>query len=57
MIEEDNQEYDLLLDKYKNFFEQKYAYHSNQLEKSILPKLMEIRDKKDQLTVELKDVF
>jgi hypothetical protein len=57
LIDEDNQEYDLLLDKYKNFFEQKYTFHSNQLEKQILPKLMEIRDKKDPLVVELKDIF
>lgn len=57
MIEEDSTECDLLLDKFKNFFDQKYTYHSNQLEQQIVPKLMEIRDKKTDLAVELKDVF
>jgi hypothetical protein len=57
MIEEDNQDYDLLLDKYKNFFEQKSVFHNSQLEQQIVPKLMETRDKKTNLAVELKEVF
>lgn len=58
LIEEDNQEYDLLLDKYKNFFEQKYTYYTNHLEKQIVPKLMDIRTKTaDPLVLELKDIF
>ena len=57
MIEENNQEYDLLLDKYKNFFDQKSTFHSNQLEQQIVPYLMEIREKKTDISVELKDIF
>lgn len=58
LIEEDNQDYDLLLDKFKNFFEQKSAFLNNQLEKQILPKLMEIRERKgDPIVLELKDIF
>ena len=40
LVDSDSQEYDLLLDKYKNFFEHKYNFHTNQLEKQILPKLL-----------------
>lgn len=40
MIEEDNQEYDLLLEKYKNFFEQKLNYHNSQIEEQIVPYLL-----------------
>jgi hypothetical protein len=32
MIDEDSQELDLVLDKYKNFFDQKYNYHNSQIE-------------------------
>jgi len=54
MIEEDNQEYDLVLDKYKNFFDQKYNYHNSQIEEQIVPYLLEVRNKKANIAVELK---
>jgi len=57
MIEEDSQEFDLLLDKSKNFFEQKYTFHNSQLEQQIVPYLMEAREKKSDIVMELKDVF
>lgn len=57
LIEEDNQDYDLLLDKYKNFFEQKHTFHSNQLDTAILPKLLEIKDKKDPIAAQLPEIF
>lgn len=57
MIEENNQEQDLLLDKYKNFFDQKLTFYNNQLEQQIVPYLLEIRDKKTDISLELKDIF
>ena len=57
MIEEDNQEYDLLLDKYKNFFDQKSTFHNSQLQEKILPYLMELREKKADIVLDLKDAF
>ena len=40
MIEDNNQEQDLLLDKYKNFFDQKLTFYNNQLEQQIVPYLL-----------------
>jgi len=41
LIDDDNQEFDLLLDKYKNLFEHKYNFYSDQIKNQILPKLLE----------------
>jgi hypothetical protein len=57
MIEEDNQDYDLLLGKFKNFFEQKCVFYNSQLEQQIVPKRMKTREMKTNLAVELKEVF
>lgn len=60
MVEDENQEFDLLLDKYKNVFEHKYNFYSDQLNNKILPKLIDEYGKKEEaqpIVKDLKDIW
>ena len=42
---EDKEDFDLLLDKYRNSFEHKYNFYSDQINNQVLPKLQEYAKK------------
>lgn len=56
MIDEDNDDFDMTVDKYRNFYDHKYNFFNDQLKKNIIPKILDDYCHRDQSQIILKEV-
>ena len=54
MIEEDDENFDMLLDKFRNLFDHKYNFFNDQIRKNIIPKIIDYYGKKEESTQIIK---